>query len=138
MFLKTFNKLGLIVLAIIIFCVKRNFCENPNDVVYSFKYAIDQGNIGLRTHHFEERNGDLVRGSYSLLEHDGRIRIVEYEVAGPKGFRAVINYRRPPGPPIMGHLKFPQYLKNPIILAKPVGYITKDLFLPYNAYHNMI
>lgn len=71
--------------------------------MYSFRYGVEATHLGLLTHHYEERKGDLVRGSYSLLESDGRIRIVEYKVDGKKGFRAFVKYRRPPGnrePPV--------------------------------------
>lgn len=39
----------------------------------------------------------MIRGAYSLLQPDNRIRSVEYQVDGHKGFRAVVKYRTPTG-----------------------------------------
>lgn len=45
---------------------------------------------GDHKQHYEERDGDVVKGAYSLKEADGTTRIVEYQ-AGPKtGFTAVV------------------------------------------------
>lgn len=38
----------------------------------------------------EERDGDFVKGSYSLNEPDGTIRIVEYTADPHNGFNAVV------------------------------------------------
>lgn len=39
----------------------------------------------------EERDGDRVRGSYTLKEADGTIRLVEYEADKYNGFNAVVH-----------------------------------------------
>lgn len=49
------------------------------------------------THHWEERKGDLVRGAYSLLEPNGKVRTVQYQADDRRGFRAVVKHRNPPG-----------------------------------------
>lgn len=49
------------------------------------------------THHWEERRGDLVHGAYSLLEPNGKIRVVEYQADDKRGFRAVVKHRNQPG-----------------------------------------
>ena len=63
-------------------------------VTYCFKYFIEEPNFGVFTHHNEEREGDLVRGSYSLLQPDGRLRIVNYQVDTASGFRPFVLYRQ--------------------------------------------
>ncbi|XP_017778971.1 PREDICTED: uncharacterized protein LOC108564433 isoform X2 [Nicrophorus vespilloides] len=67
-----------------------------NEVSYSFKYSVDEPKLGIVTHHWEERNGGKVRGGYSLLEPNGKVRVVEYQVDGNKGFKAFVTFRRPP------------------------------------------
>lgn len=39
---------------------------------------------------YEERDGDVVKGSYSVNEPDGTIRIVEYTADPHNGFNAVV------------------------------------------------
>lgn len=39
---------------------------------------------------YEERDGDVVRGYYSLVEPDGSIRIVEYTADDKHGFQATV------------------------------------------------
>lgn len=39
----------------------------------------------------EERDGDKVKGSYTLKEADGTIRIVEYEADEHSGFNAIVH-----------------------------------------------
>lgn len=39
----------------------------------------------------ETRNGDVVQGSYSLVEPDGTRRIVEYTADPHNGFNAVVH-----------------------------------------------
>lgn len=43
----------------------------------------------------ETRDGDVVKGSYSLVEPDGTIRTVEYTADKVNGFNAVV-HRTPP------------------------------------------
>ncbi|XP_017778972.1 PREDICTED: uncharacterized protein LOC108564433 isoform X3 [Nicrophorus vespilloides] len=107
-----------------------------NEVSYSFKYSVDEPKLGIVTHHWEERNGGKVRGGYSLLEPNGKVRVVEYQVDGNKGFKAFVTFRRPPGQ-FVGHLKFPNQYQTPIRLAEPVGLITPDLLVAKKTYPNL-
>ncbi|KAK9719575.1 Insect cuticle protein [Popillia japonica] len=132
-----FDELGIIVLVLVAFGMQPCFSASHNEVMYSFRYGVEAPHLGLLTHHYEERKGDLVRGSYSLLERDGRIRIVEYKVDGKRGFRAFVTYRKPPGQPLRGHLNFPHYYKHPIHLAQPVGFITSDILRGRKTYPNV-
>lgn len=41
--------------------------------------------------HIEERDGDKVKGSYTLKEADGTTRVVEYEADKHNGFNAKVH-----------------------------------------------
>lgn len=58
---------------------------------YAFSYGVSDGRTGDIKTAWESRDGDTVKGHYSILEPDGSTRTVEYS-AGPKtGFQAVVN-----------------------------------------------
>ncbi|XP_033214115.1 uncharacterized protein LOC117171164 [Belonocnema kinseyi] len=57
---------------------------------YSFAYDVQDALTGDSKSQFETRTGDVVRGSYSLIEPDGTRRIVDYTADGVNGFNAVI------------------------------------------------
>lgn len=42
--------------------------------------------------HWEHRDGDVVHGSYSLLQPDGHVRLVEYTADKETGFKAHVKY----------------------------------------------
>ncbi|CAH1368530.1 hypothetical protein MTP99_009959 [Tenebrio molitor] len=111
------------------------WCNGINEVSYTFRYAIDEARV--ITQHWEERTADLVHGSYSFLDADGKVRVVEYQVNGKAGFKAVVTFRKPPGYPLIGHLKYPKHYRHPIALAKPVAVITADLFKHRRTYPNL-
>ncbi|XP_019873340.1 cuticle protein 19-like [Aethina tumida] len=58
---------------------------------YSFNYAVHDPHTGDEKQHYEERNGDEVKGTYSLKEADGTTRIVEYKADKHNGFQAVVH-----------------------------------------------
>lgn len=43
--------------------------------------------------HWEQRNGDHVKGRYGLLEPSGFVRTVNYEVLEDSGFQTVVTTR---------------------------------------------
>lgn len=45
---------------------------------YEFSYSVEDPHTGDHKSHHESREGDVVRGEYSLLQPDGSIRKVEY------------------------------------------------------------
>lgn len=55
---------------------------------------------GDEKQHNEERDGDQVKGSYTLKEADGTTRIVEYKADHHNGFNAVVHKV---GTPSQGH-----------------------------------
>ncbi|XP_031343052.1 cuticle protein 7-like [Photinus pyralis] len=55
---------------------------------YEFNYNVADGRTGDRKSQHEIRDGDSVRGQYSLHEADGSIRTVQYTADGHNGFNA--------------------------------------------------
>lgn len=58
---------------------------------YAFKYGIEDPHTGDAKAQYEERDGEYVKGQYSLVEPDGSIRTVEYTSDPVHGFRAVVH-----------------------------------------------
>ncbi|XP_046744605.1 larval cuticle protein A3A-like [Diprion similis] len=65
-----------------------NFDPAPQ---YSFAYDVQDSLTGDSKAQYETRNGDVVQGSYSLIEPDGTRRIVDYTADPVNGFNAVVN-----------------------------------------------
>ncbi|KAH0950990.1 hypothetical protein HN011_006256 [Eciton burchellii] len=57
---------------------------------YSFGYSVADGLTGDNKAQEETRNGDVVQGSYSLIEPDGARRVVSYAADPVNGFNAVV------------------------------------------------
>ncbi|GBP09684.1 Cuticle protein 19 [Eumeta japonica] len=67
------------------------FNDHPR---YAFEYGVTDPTTGDIKHQREERDGDVVRGEYSLVEPDGNVRTVKYYADWETGFHAeVINSR---------------------------------------------
>lgn len=58
---------------------------------YSFGYDVQDALTGDSKSQYETRSGDVVQGSYSLIEADGTRRIVDYTADPINGFNAVVN-----------------------------------------------
>ncbi|KAF4516905.1 hypothetical protein B566_EDAN007993 [Ephemera danica] len=57
---------------------------------YKFGYGIEDSKTGNKQSHEESRDGDVVRGQYTVLEPDGSMRIVQYTADPKNGFQAVV------------------------------------------------
>lgn len=64
-----------------------DYDPNPQ---YSFSYDIHDGLTGDAKSQHESRDGDVVKGQYSLIEADGTRRIVDYTADPVHGFNAVV------------------------------------------------
>ncbi|XP_076388015.1 cuticular protein 5 [Megachile rotundata] len=64
-----------------------NYDPNPQ---YSFSYSVADGLTGDNKAQEETRNGDVVQGSYSLIEPDGSRRVVSYAADPINGFNAIV------------------------------------------------
>ncbi|XP_063922403.1 cuticle protein 19-like [Zophobas morio] len=58
---------------------------------YQFNYGVQDGHTGDQKTQSEIRDGDVVKGSYSLVEPDGTIRTVTYTADDHNGFNAVVS-----------------------------------------------
>ncbi|XP_049863879.1 cuticle protein 18.6-like isoform X10 [Schistocerca gregaria] len=58
---------------------------------YSFSYSVSDALTGDAKQQQESRSGDVVEGSYSLVEPDGSVRTVQYTAAPGAGFNAVVS-----------------------------------------------
>lgn len=81
---------------------------------YAFNYGVNDPYTGDIKSHEEVRDGDVVRGSYTVNEPDGTIRVVEYTADDYNGFNVVVKK--------IGHA------------IHPVPVINYDSIEPYN-YH---
>lgn len=61
---------------------------------YSYGYDVQDALTGDYKGHQEHRNGDLVTGSYTVVDPDGTRRVVDYSADPFNGFNAVV--RREP------------------------------------------
>ncbi|XP_023304351.2 uncharacterized protein LOC111686235 [Lucilia cuprina] len=75
---------------------------------YQFDYGVKDLKTGDIKNQWEHRDGDHVKGSYSLKEADGTTRIVEYSADDHNGFNAVVKK--------IGHAEYP------VVYVKPVHY----------------
>ncbi|NP_001166269.1 cuticular protein RR-2 family member 4 precursor [Nasonia vitripennis] len=58
---------------------------------YNFAYNVHDSHTGDVKSQHEERDGDVVKGSYSLVDPDGTKRTVEYTADSHNGFNAVVH-----------------------------------------------
>ncbi|XP_046744601.1 cuticle protein 21-like isoform X2 [Diprion similis] len=58
---------------------------------YSFAYDVQDSLTGDSKAQYETRSGDVVQGSYSLIQPDGVRRIVDYTADPVNGFNAVVS-----------------------------------------------
>ena len=66
---------------------------------YDFGYSVSDAASGDSKSRQESRNGDVVTGSYSVADPDGRIRTVTYTADSEHGFQATVTYDGEAGPP---------------------------------------
>lgn len=65
-----------------------DYDPNPQ---YSYSYDVQDGLTGDSKSQHESRSGDVVQGSYSLIDPDGTKRTVEYTADPQNGFNAVVH-----------------------------------------------
>jgi len=58
---------------------------------YAFEYQVADPNTGDQKEQHEERDGDVVRGFYTLVEPDGALRRVDYTADAENGFQATVS-----------------------------------------------
>ncbi|XP_061377949.1 cuticle protein-like isoform X2 [Danaus plexippus] len=108
---------------------------------YVFKYGVNDFHTGdIKTHH-ESRDGDVVKGQYSLVEPDGSIRTVDYTADPIHGFNAVVSKVGPsvhpaPKPHPRVQPAIIQYVPKPIPVPVqiPKQYLTQQIFASPETY----
>ncbi|XP_026751395.1 histidine-rich glycoprotein-like [Galleria mellonella] len=60
---------------------------------YKFSYHVSDPHTGDHKSQTEWRHGDLVRGTYSLVEPDGNVRTVHYTADDHHGFNADVHHK---------------------------------------------
>jgi len=87
---------------------------------YSFNYGIKDPHTGDIKSQAEERDGDVVKGQYSLVEPDGSVRTVDYTADDHNGFNAVV------------HKSAPTHHVAPKVIAAPLHYAPAPILSHYH------
>ncbi|XP_054260466.1 uncharacterized protein LOC128985110 [Macrosteles quadrilineatus] len=100
---------------------------------YEFKYGVHDPHTGDIKQQWEHRDGDKVKGMYSLVEPDGTIRIVEYTADDHNGFNAVVKkighaHHPPPKHHYGKSIDYP--IKSIDYPSKSIDYPTKSIDYP--------
>ncbi|XP_075226702.1 uncharacterized protein LOC142327476 [Lycorma delicatula] len=95
-----------------------HYDPNPQ---YSYAYDVQDAITGDSKSQHESRSGDVVQGSYSLVEPDGTKRTVDYTADPVNGFNAVVH-------------KQPLAHAAPAAYAGPAAYAAKVGAPAYTAY----
>ncbi|XP_072390366.1 cuticle protein-like [Diabrotica undecimpunctata] len=86
---------------------------------YDFSYGVEDPHTGDVKSQHETRQGDVVKGSYSLIEADGTKRVVEYTVDAHSGFNAVV-HREPAAHPVKAIAPVAAKIVAPVAYAQPI------------------
>ncbi|CAB3244744.1 unnamed protein product [Arctia plantaginis] len=87
---------------------------------YDFSYSVHDSQSGDVKQQQESRDGDSVRGSYSLVQPDGVHRIVEYTADEHQGFNAIVRYEGNPTQPAPAKIAYSAPITK-IAYAAPVA-----------------
>uniref|UniRef100_A0A1B0CIF5 Putative pupal cuticle protein n=1 Tax=Lutzomyia longipalpis TaxID=7200 RepID=A0A1B0CIF5_LUTLO len=107
---------------------------------YSFDYGVHDSLSGDVKSQHEVRDGDVVKGQYSLVEPDGSVRTVDYHADDVSGFNAVVSKSAPAihaapavvahaAPAVVAHAPAPAVTVARSAIAAPLA-----APLAYNAY----
>jgi hypothetical protein len=77
---------------------------------YQFNYGVKDQHTGDLKSQWEYRDGDKVKGSYSVLDPDGSIRTVDYSADDHHGFNAVVKRTSPSRHQISNHVSTNHHL----------------------------
>ncbi|CAG9837292.1 unnamed protein product [Diabrotica balteata] len=99
---------------------------------YDFAYGVSDPHTGDAKSQHESRRGDVVHGSYSLLESDGTKRTVDYTADPHSGFNAVVHKE----PAVHAVAPVVAKIAAPVAYAAPVahaGYAAPSVHAAYSA-----
>ncbi|XP_063838930.1 adult-specific cuticular protein ACP-20-like [Ostrinia nubilalis] len=86
---------------------------------YSFNYAVNDPLTGDNKAQTEYRDGGVVKGSYSVAEPDGTLRVVDYHADPVTGFNADVKR--------IGPAVHPQPILHKPIIAAPIAPISTSI-----------
>lgn len=73
-----------------------SFCFLPQAKPdYTFAYGVEDPLTGNSQNHKETRDGDVVKGQYTVLDPDGSTRTVTYTADPQNGFQATVHQSAP-------------------------------------------
>ncbi|OWR43260.1 cuticular protein RR-2 motif 127 precursor [Danaus plexippus plexippus] len=108
---------------------------------YAFNYGVADHTTGDIKSQHESRDGEVVKGQYSLVEPDGSIRTVDYTADPIHGFNAVVSKVGPsvhpaPKPHPRVQPAIIQYVPKPIPVPVqiPKQYLTQQIFASPETY----
>ncbi|ENN81509.1 cuticle protein 7-like [Dendroctonus ponderosae] len=90
---------------------------------YEFNYGVQDPHTGDHKSQHEIRDGDVVKGSYTVAEPDGTLRTVHYTADDHNGFNAVVERS--------GHPVHPAPAAHKVVVAAPAAYAA-----PAQYYHH--
>ncbi|KAJ8962754.1 hypothetical protein NQ318_001152 [Aromia moschata] len=99
---------------------------------YQFGYSVSDAHTGDVKSQEETRQGDAVKGSYSLIEADGSRRIVEYTADDHSGFNAVV-HREPAAVAVKAVAPVVTKVAAPLTYAAPVAKYAAAPALSYSS-----
>lgn len=112
--------------------VADDYDPNPQ---YSYAYDIQDSLTGDSKSQHETRSGDVVQGSYSLIDADGHKRTVDYTADPHNGFNAVVR-REPLGHKVVAAAPVVAKIATPVQYAKvaaPVAHYAAPAVAHYAA-----
>ena len=106
--------------AVVAKAVDADFDPHPQ---YSYAYDVHDSLTGDAKSQQETRDGDLVQGSYSLIEADGTRRTVDYTADPVNGFNAVVRKEAAAAAPVAYAAPVAKIAAAPVAYAAPVAKI---------------
>lgn len=94
--------------------------EHEAPAHYDFSYSVNDPHTGDVKSQSESRKGDVLHGTYSLIDADGYLRTVDYTSDAHNGFNAVVK-REPLGHKAPGPAPLKLLAPAPIIHAAPLS-----------------
>ncbi|CAG7829529.1 unnamed protein product [Allacma fusca] len=89
---------------------------------YSYGYSVSDALTGDSKSASETRDGDVVKGQYSLVEPDGAIRTVTYTADSINGFNAIVDRSAP---------AITKIAAAPVVAAAPVARVASPAILSH-------
>ena len=93
---------------------------------YNYGYSVSDSLTGDQKSATESRDGDVVKGQYSLVEPDGAVRTVTYTADSVNGFNAVVDRSAP--------TVVKTAVATPVVktIAQPIAYVRKKTLMTYD------